>query len=381
MRRGHNYWYCPPDPQSKASRAPRISAEFAKKVDRNLPFARGLLRSANDLPARLTAIYAVVSVQLGADAPFKGNEIRAEKYMQAAVAGWIYDRIDEDISSRNYLLVVRSFVVATGIRRLDWLCGVGHRYLQGLAEHWAETHSPRTVNQHLQVLRSLFGWLVDQGLMARSPYRRQQLRQVDRRRLYHPNRIGGVRRTLTRGQGQHVINWAAAQPPEKGCAITLMLCLGLRLSEVVGIQRENLYEQDGQRWVTIHGKGKRTRTLYLDAPSCAAVDRVLAMRDGPGRPAIRGPLLRKEGEGYSPKTAAKWVREVGIEIGRPDLTPHQLRYTLATLLGDDDVDLREVQGVLGHADIRTTAEIYDQGDRRYVGGSGFSAPNNERVAS
>lgn len=48
-----------------------------------------------------------------------------------------------------------------------------------------------------------------------------------------------------------------------------------------------------------------------------------------------------------------YIKEIGIEI-----TPHQLRHSYQTMLFDAGIDIKTAQRWLGHADIKTTLEIY-----------------------
>lgn len=41
-----------------------------------------------------------------------------------------------------------------------------------------------------------------------------------------------------------------------------------------------------------------------------------------------------------------------------DVTPHQLRHTYATMLFEADIDIKDAQNLMGHADISTTRNIY-----------------------
>ena len=49
-----------------------------------------------------------------------------------------------------------------------------------------------------------------------------------------------------------------------------------------------------------------------------------------------------------------------------DLTPHTLRHNLASILYAAEVDIKEAQSILGHADFSTTANIYTHISRNQV---------------
>lgn len=74
-----------------------------------------------------------------------------------------------------------------------------------------------------------------------------------------------------------------------------------------------------------------------------------------------GPLfLNTEGRRLRSATFRKRLRALPrrLEI-EPHLTPHRFRHTAATLLIEEGIDIRMVQSLLGHANLRTT-EIYVQ---------------------
>lgn len=54
------------------------------------------------------------------------------------------------------------------------------------------------------------------------------------------------------------------------------------------------------------------------------------------------------------KRWAKYTKEIGV----PDLNMHQLRHAYAKILYRAGVDVKTAQGLLGHADIKTTMNIY-----------------------
>jgi site-specific recombinase XerD len=46
----------------------------------------------------------------------------------------------------------------------------------------------------------------------------------------------------------------------------------------------------------------------------------------------------------------------------PNMSPHDLRHTCASLLLQNGADIKSVQDILGHADARTTLNFYARSD-------------------
>ena len=61
---------------------------------------------------------------------------------------------------------------------------------------------------------------------------------------------------------------------------------------------------------------------------------------------------------------SKYIREP-IKLTIPNITAHWLRHTYATILYMSGVDVLTAKEQLGHADIKTTLEIYTHLDKLY----------------
>lgn len=61
-----------------------------------------------------------------------------------------------------------------------------------------------------------------------------------------------------------------------------------------------------------------------------------------------------------------------FDIAKPE-SAHIFRHTMATLMHDAGADIRDLQAILGHADLATTA-IYTRCDRAVEGGAREDAP-------
>ncbi len=54
----------------------------------------------------------------------------------------------------------------------------------------------------------------------------------------------------------------------------------------------------------------------------------------------------------------KHAKRLMKRLGLPDMSPHDLRHTCASLLLQSGADIKSVQDILGHADASTTLNFY-----------------------
>jgi integrase/recombinase XerC len=159
---------------------------------------------------------------------------------------------------------------------------------------------------------------------------------------------------------------------------------GLRLSELTGLDLDDLNLQTGEAQVT--GKGRKTRIVpvgrqALDAVTAWLPQRLVLMspRDGiPGeaRNDSAALFISQRGGRLTPRSVQlrldRWARQAGLG---QHVHPHMLRHAFATHVLQSSGDLRAVQEMLGHASISTTqvythldwqhlAKVYDQAHPR-----------------
>ena len=147
--------------------------------------------------------------------------------------------------------------------------------------------------------------------------------------------------------------------------ITLFLNCGLRLSELVGI---NINDIRGDV-LTVIGKGNKERTIYLNKACKNAIDAYLKERAQLKN--IKDPkalFISERKNRISPKTVQylvkKYVKAAGLDQDK--YSPHKLRHTAATLMyKHGNVDIRALQAILGHESVATT-EIYTHIDNEQL---------------
>jgi len=152
-----------------------------------------------------------------------------------------------------------------------------------------------------------------------------------------------------------------AAPDLRGRALLeLLYAAGLRVSEAIGLDREDLSTEGG--YVRVIGKGDKERLVPVgdvaldwlgrwleeDRPALLTRHHVEPLRGGPLFLGHRGGRLARQQAFAIVRGAA---RRAGLAEG---VSPHTLRHSFATHLLEGGADLRIVQELLGHASISTT---------------------------
>ncbi len=139
--------------------------------------------------------------------------------------------------------------------------------------------------------------------------------------------------------------------------LELMYAAGLRASEVVGVDLQDLDWSASQ--LRVHGKGSKERlSLFGETCRVALLQYLEKERIAPPRSGEFALFTNPKGVRLSTRTVQnvvhRWSRSVGLP---PDVTPHTLRHSFATHLLDGGADLKSVQQLLGHESLATT-QVY-----------------------
>ena len=152
---------------------------------------------------------------------------------------------------------------------------------------------------------------------------------------------------------------------------TLFLNCGLRLSELVGINIQDIDFSEAK--LNVIGKGNKERTIYLNRACLKALSDYLFIRPQVGIKADKlysdkALFLSERKERISRRTVqyiiSKELQKAGLDSRK--FSVHKLRHTAATLMYQyGNVDIRALQELLGHESISTT-EIYTHVDNTQV---------------
>ena len=144
------------------------------------------------------------------------------------------------------------------------------------------------------------------------------------------------------------------------CILTLFLNCGLRISELVGLNKTDVRGDQ----LRVLGKGNKERMLYLNDACQQALENWMTERDSltlVDQNALFVTLQnrRRISTAAVHKLVKKHLAAAGLDSTQ--YSSHKLRHTAATLMLQNGVDVRTLQEVLGHDHLNTT-QIYTHVD-------------------
>lgn len=218
----------------------------------------------------------------------------------------------------------------------EWLADLYRRRLDAIS-----------IRRKLSALRSFFRYLVREGVASANPARLARTPKTPRRlpEVPSPETVNTLLDGVAAGKLERPL------PARDRAIFELLYGCGLRVSELVGLNLEDIDRSEG--WLRIRGKGKKERQVPLPRQAAEALERYLA-----GRPVVRD----------EPAVILNWRRKRltarGVSgiiqlyttclAGDPSLHPHSFRHAYATHLLSAGADLRAIQELLGHARLSTT---------------------------
>lgn len=150
----------------------------------------------------------------------------------------------------------------------------------------------------------------------------------------------------------------AAQSPRDRLIILLGLRTGLRVSELVKLTVDDIDVAGGELLVRA-GKGDKDRMVPVPSDALRELEKWIGLR-------ASGPVFERLGNrgrpSKSPHLSTRTVELMILAVAEragivKHITPHKMRHTYATELLRHGADIREIQELLGHANLATT-EIY-----------------------
>jgi integrase/recombinase XerD len=222
-------------------------------------------------------------------------------------------------------------------------------YLLDLKER---KYAVTTVVRKLAAAKSFFGFMVEEHRVRQNP-----TDNIESPKVGKPL-PGAISVTQVKMLLEQPTKMAAPEAKRDRAMLELLYASGMRVSELINLNVEDLDCDEGQ--VRCFGKGQKERIVPIYPQAArAAAEYLNEVRHRLQRDeAEKALFLNRRGERLTRQGLWQILKEYAKEAGLAEaVTPHTLRHSFATHMLNGGADLRSVQELLGHANISTT-QIY-----------------------
>lgn len=247
---------------------------------------------------------------------------------------------------------------------LDVTRPVLERYQRHLFHYRQKNGQPlsfRSQHSRLVPIRVWFRWMARQRLILHNPASELELPRLGHRLPKHVLSISEVESVLAQPDIRDPLGL------RDRALLETLYSTGMRRLELANLK---LYDLDTERGTVMirQGKGKKDRVIPIGDRAAAWVEKYL----NDARPHLVSEpddgivFLSNAGEPFSLDHLSDLVRVHvdAAKIGKRGAC-HLFRHTMATLMLENGADIRYIQAMLGHADLKTT-QIYTQVSIRHL---------------
>lgn len=226
-------------------------------------------------------------------------------------------------------------------------------------KHLHQTHQPKTVKRKIASLKAFTHYLYYQDIIASNPFDKIDTSFKEPLRLPRtiPEHI--ICQLLTASYKNieiAVTEYEKLIAIRNSAIIELLFATGARISEICSIKVENI--DLTSRTVLIFGKGAKERIIQIENDDVINILRQYALAFSAYIHSDSYFFLNNRHNRLSEQSVRTIIKNLEKQINSPiHITPHMFRHSVATLLLEEDVDIRYIQRILGHSSINTT-QIY-----------------------
>lgn len=220
-------------------------------------------------------------------------------------------------------------------------------------------YKPKTIKRKIASLKAFFHYLEYKELLKDNPFSKLDIRFREAKLLPKTIPLHSIQKFLSTLYKEKEL--ATSEYQLRCCirniaVIELLFATGMRISELCSLKPTDIDLESNN--ILIYGKGAKERILQIGNPEVLASLTLYQETFKKEIAACGYFFVNKLQHKLSDQSVRfminRYVKLAGIE---QHITPHMFRHSFATLLLEQDVDIRYIQRMLGHSSISTT-EIY-----------------------
>lgn len=255
---------------------------------------------------------------------------------------------------KSYRIDLRQYTDYTDKNDIEW---TGKCSIENYIEHLHARYKPKSVKRKIASLKAFFHYLEIEDKLEINPFHRIQIK-------YKEPFI--LPKTIPLNNIESIINYAYEQNKKATSAysknvalrnvliLELLFATGMRISELCSLKSEQFDFND--YIIKIYGKGSKERLIQIcNSNVRRLIDEYISSIETDENDFI---FINRLHNRLSEQSVRYMINDYAEHAQIPQhITPHMFRHSFATLLLEEDVDIRYIQQMLGHSSI-TTTQIY-----------------------
>lgn len=242
-----------------------------------------------------------------------------------------------------------------------------------LLDFQAQGKAHATVMKLYTILHSLFKMAYLGDMIERNPMDKVECPKPrkDEVKMSEPS-------AYTAEEVRKLLNVLETEPLKWRALVRLLIDTGIRRGECCALKWQNVDLKTGEIriagnlcYTTAKGvyldtpKSGRERIVYVGADTIALLRKLRAEQ---ASKAVSAYVFTRESdpEPMHPQSPTRYLRNLSARCGLPDLHPHKLRHTFASIAITNGADVASVSEALGHSDKAVTLRMYTHANAESV---------------
>lgn len=282
--------------------------------------------------------------------------INLQKLAEQYLATCKYQRGLDEKTIKAYRIDLSQFILFTSQSGIDLTRSGMLEYISDLNQRY----KPRTIRRKIASVKAFCSYLEYEELITENPFTKLHLKLNTP--LILPRTIPfSVIETILATAYQQGQREGLSEKQHKAwlrdiAVLELLFATGMRVSELCALKPSDVNLTEGE--VKIYGKGAKERLVQIGNSAVLAALQTYKAQNYPAIEHIGMFFVNRLGNPLSDQSVRNIVTKYTQLAGEKlHITPHMFRHSFATLLLEEDVDIRYIQRLLGHSSIVTT-QIY-----------------------
>jgi len=262
---------------------------------------------------------------------------------------------------KAYTIDLNQFKVFIKTRNVEQITKVNKDDLKQYLQH-ISSFKPKTIKRKIATLKALYNFLEFEEIIETNPFRKVRIKIKEP--LILPKVMDLQEATelfnaayFDLSNTKHKEDSQSYKEVIRNIAVLeLLFGTGVRVSELCSLKKANI--GPGFSFVRVNGKGNKERIIQiLNKDIITALERYHDLFSSQIKTQEYF-FVNRLGMRLSEQSVRFMIRKYKEKcMFQKNITPHMFRHTFATLLLEQDVDIKYIQNILGHSSILTT-QIY-----------------------